>query len=168
MRPGDFALERGHGLVAAAIRLGTRSRFNHAKLVISENGDVLESLADGAEYGTVKPTDLVIETPLTDAERAAIPDIATLLYGTPYAWLDVVAIGLAQFGIVSRWSERRLARPDRLFCSQLVDYAWSLAGFKAFNDGRPPQAVSPGDLADLAFVDSWRVLQKPAGYQFHE
>lgn len=164
MRPGDFALERDKGFVGWGIRLFTRSRWNHAKLIVDESGKTLEALASGAVYDKVLPTDIVVEAPLSDSQRAGIPDIAWLLEGRPYAYLDIVALALAQFGIRPKWARRRLMNEDQLFCSQLVDYAWELAGFKAFADGRIPGDVTPGDLADLAFVDWWPVLQHPAEY----
>lgn len=167
MRPGDFALERDSGLIGWAIRLFTRSRWNHAKLIVDESGKTLEALASGAVYGKVQPTDIVIQAPLADNQRADIAHIAWLLEGRPYAYLDILALALAQFGIRPKWAQRRLENEDQLFCSQLVDYAWALAGFKAFDDGRIPGDVTPGDLADLAFVKWWPVLQQPAGYGFH-
>lgn len=164
VRAGDVALVRSAGFVAWCIRLGTRSRFNHARLVIDDADGTLEANPGGAQFGYVSATDLIVSPPLTDAQRAKIPDIARSLHGIPYAFADVAAIGLAQFGLTLPSVKRRLARPDRLFCSQLVDQAWSLAGFQAFNDGRPPQDVSPGDIADLAFAAGWTVVQQPAQY----
>jgi hypothetical protein len=168
MRPGDVALERGHTLVGFLIRLGTRSRVNHAKLVVSEDGRCLSANADGADYEYVKPSDIIVSAPLTDDQRAMIPAIADHLAGTPYGYLDCAALGLAQLGITLPSVKRRLARPDRLFCSQLVDYAWQLVGFHAFNDLRPPQDVSPGDLADLAFTAGWSLVQRPSGWRVHQ
>lgn len=168
MRPGDVALVRTDNLIGGAIRLGTRSRVNHARLVVSEDGRCLEANADGADFGWIRPSDIVVTAPLTDDQRSAIGPIAKQLAGTPYGYLDCAALGLAQLGITLPSVKRRLARPDRLFCSQLVDYAWQLAGFHAFNDLRPPQDVSPGDLADLAFTSAWPVVQRPAGWRVHE
>jgi hypothetical protein len=36
-----------------------------------------------------------------------------------------------------------------------VDLVWRSVGFHAFTDGRLPQNVSPGDIADLALVNGW-------------
>lgn len=157
-KPGDVALTRSPSLVGWAIRLGTRSHYNHARLVVSEYGDVVEALSRGASRGVVRSDDVVVRPPMTDRERAEIPAIGESLLGTPYGFLDVAAIGLAQFGLVLPSVTRRIERPDHLFCSQLVDYAWTLAGFHAFDDGRVPQDVTPGDLADLAFRSGWTVV----------
>ena len=156
--PGDVALARGSGIVDALIRWGTRSRYNHARLVVDGLGETVEALSSGAIRRHVQLTDVIVRPPLTGKQRAAIPGIAASLVGTPYGFLDVAALGLAQFGITLPSVTRRIARPDRLFCSQLVDEAWREAGFHAFTDGRTPQDVSPGDLADLAFRDGWEVV----------
>lgn len=154
-RPGDIALVRNRGIVDLLIRWGTRSRYNHVRLITDADGSTVEALAKGASRGHVQPGDVVVRPPLTVAEAAKIPHLASWLLGTHYGFLDVAALGLAQFGITLPSVKRRIARPDRLFCSQLVDYVWTEAGFHAFNDGREPQDVSPGDLADLAFSQGW-------------
>jgi hypothetical protein len=157
--PGDFALVRTKGFVGWAIRLGTRSRYNHVRLIISTDGRTLEAESRGAVNGHVQPDDLVIRPPMTRAERARISRVAGMLKGRPYGFLDVAALGLAQFGVMLPSVKRKIANPKRLFCSQLVDYAWTLAGFHAYRDDRVPQDVSPGDLGDLAFRDGWKVVQ---------
>jgi hypothetical protein len=157
MQAGDIALVHNSGIVDDLIRWGTRSRYNHVRLIVDDKGNTVEALAHGAQRGHVRPGDLVVSPPMLAIQRHRIPSIATHLLGTPYGFLDVAALGLAQFGITLPSVKRRIARPDRLFCSQLVDYAWSLAGYHAFTDGRTPQDVSPGDLADLAFREGWKV-----------
>lgn len=156
--PGDVALARSNGIPAWLIRLGTRSRYNHARLVVTERGGTVEAMGSGAVRGHVHKGDVVVRPPLTDEQRNAIPAIGDSLIGTPYGWLDVAALGLAQFGILLPSVKRRIERPDRLFCSQLVDYAWTLAGFHAYDDGRTPQDVSPGDLEELAFRSGWGLV----------
>jgi len=156
--PGDVALARGNDFVGMGIQFGTRSRFNHVRLLVDTKGKVLEADASGAQWHHVHPDDVVVRPPLTVAEQAQIPEIAAHLHGTPYGFLDCAALGLAQFGLTLPSVTRRVSRPDRLFCSQLVDYAWFLAGFHAFDDGRVPQDVSPGDIADLALRAGWKVV----------
>lgn len=154
-RPGDIALVRNSGIVDTLIRWGTRSRYNHVRLIVDEDGGTVEALAKGASKGHVMPGDVVVRPPLSSPEVAKIPVLADWVVGTRYGFLDVAALGLAQFGITLPSVKRRIRRPDRLFCSQLVDYLWTLAGYHAFTDHRTPQDVSPGDLADLAFREGW-------------
>lgn len=152
MRPGDIALAvNSQAWYAYLICLFTRSRYSHVRLIVDESGRCVEAVAGGVRYGTVMPGDVVIPAPLTDSQRETIRDWADQYIGIPYAWLDVVLLGLAQVGVRLPWlARRRVERPDRLFCSQLIDLAWSDAGYDAFRDGRLPRNVSPGDLADLA------------------
>lgn len=155
-RPGDFALSRSDGFVGAAIRVGTRSRYNHLRLVTSDRGDVLESLGQGATPGKIRPGDVVVSVPLTDAQRAAVPAVATSLVGVQYSYVGVALLGLAQVGIhLPGPLADRLRDPADLFCSQLWDEAVLRVGFHAFADGRLPHNVSPGDLHDLAFRSGW-------------
>jgi hypothetical protein len=156
--PGDVALSRSDSFTGWAIRLGTRSRINHTRWVVDEAGGTLEAMSKGAVWGHVRKGDLVIRPPMTDDQREQVPTIARELHGTKYGFLGVLALGLAQFGIMLPWVRTRIQRRDELFCSQLVDYGWYLCGFHAYTDGRVPQDVSPGDLGDLAFRSGWKVI----------
>lgn len=161
MKPGDIALVHGPSLVDTLIRWGTRSRYNHVRLIVSERGDTVEALAHGAQRGHVQPGDLIVSPPLTVAQRARVSGIADTLvlanggHGVPYGFADVAALGLYQFGVRLPVITERIRDPHTLFCSQLADYVWTRVGYHAFTDGRTPQAVSPGDLADLAFREGW-------------
>ncbi len=150
MKPGDFFVIRTDGWAAPWIRLITRSDVNHAGLYVG-NGTIIEARPEGAGYAPVSDGAIWSHLPLTDAERVTVVQQATLLVGTPYSWVDVACIGLADlFGWhVPEWVRKRLNRRDRLMCSQLVDEAYRRAGIQLFTDGRPSGDVSPGDLADL-------------------
>lgn len=157
MLPGDVALFRPHNTVGRVIASVTMARFCHARLIIDQAGNTVEADFGGAIRGRVEPGDVIVSPPLTLEQRAAIPSIAAPLVGTPYGWADIIALGAAQLGVrhLPRFVRARLARTDRLFCSQLVDIAWQRAGYRAFDDGRTPLDVSPGDIADLAFTHEW-------------
>lgn len=155
MRPGDFALVRTNGVIGWLIRVVTRSQYNHARLIVADNGTVLEANPTGAEVGHVRAGDVVVSVPLTDEQRAQIPFVAIHLLGRPYGFLDVAALGLSRLGLRIPSVRRRIANPRTLFCSQLVDLAWANVGFQAFADGRTPQDVTPGDLDDLAKRGGW-------------
>jgi hypothetical protein len=155
MLPGDVALVRPGGWVGAGIDVVTTSRYCHIRLIVAEDGSTVEANPPGAMRGRIQGGDVIVTAPLTDAQRAQVATTAAALIGIPYGWLDVAALGLAQFGIHPPGLSKRLGRPDRLFCSQLVDLVWRSVGFHAFTDGRLPQNVSPGDIADLALVNGW-------------
>lgn len=156
--PGDCALSRSDTVVGWGIRLGTRSRFNHARWVVDPAGGTLEAMGEGAIWGHVRKSDLVIRPPMDDQQRSLVPSVAQTLHGRGYGWLGVTALGFAQFGVTIPPVRKRIMRTDELFCSQLVDYGWLLCTFHAYNDGRIPMDVSPGDLGDLAFRSGWEVV----------
>ncbi|MGN6724131.1 MAG: hypothetical protein ACTHJM_16105 [Marmoricola sp.] len=155
MRPGDVALFRPHNALGRAVAVFDRSRYCHVRLIVAEDGTTVEADLKGAIEGRVRDGDVIVTAPLTVAQRALIRAHAEALLGTPYGFADIGALALAQFGIRLPSLSRRLDRYDRLFCSQLVDVVWQSVGFAAFDDGRLPQDVTPGDIADHAFTNDW-------------
>lgn len=155
MKPGDVALFRPANPVGNAIAVFDQARYCHIRLVTDEDGGTIEADFKGAIKGHVQDGDVIVTAPLSDEQRAAILAAAEQLLGTPYGFADIAALALSKLGVKLPFLSKRLARPDRLFCSQLVDIVWQAVGFHAFDDGRPPQSVTPGDIADHAFVNSW-------------
>jgi hypothetical protein len=155
VRPGDVALYRPHNTLGRAVAVFDRSRYCHVRLIVNTDGTTVEADLKGAIRGHVRDGDVIVTAPLTDAQRAQVPAVADTLLGTPYGFADIAALALAQLGIRLPSLSRRLDRYDRLFCSQLVDVVWQSVGFTAFDDGRLPQDVTPGDIADHALVNDW-------------
>ena len=155
MRPGDIALYRPHNTIGRAIGFFDSSRYCHVRLITDERGGTVEADFKGAIHGAVQDGDVIVTAPLSDAQRAMVPVIADGLIGTPYGFADLFALAAAKLGIPVPFLAKRLGRPDRLFCSQLVDIVWSATGFVAFDDGRMPQDVTPGDIADHALTNDW-------------
>lgn len=181
---GDFFVSNtGFGagfkskFMAKVVQYGTDSAVNHAGVYVG-NGKVVEAQPGGARYadlslyqgdGTIWAEGLFL--PYEDAGWL-VADEAVRMIGTPYGYKDILAIALAQprferlFGVDlidnfvdwedQPWWVKRLARKDRLICSQLVDEAYRLAGIHLYNDGRLSQLVSPGDLHRL-------ILEKKVG-----
>ncbi|WP_431935811.1 hypothetical protein [Micromonospora sp. RP3T] len=103
-----------------------------------------------------------------DAGPAGWQRTATLaaydMVGTPYGFAQYAALaGLVLTGGTTADTRGPLARyvnrrhpntglPVRVICSQLVDEALRVAGVHLFDDGRPPQYVTPGALF-------WRAAQ---------
>jgi len=155
MQAGDIAMVKTTAIWGALIRVFTRSRYDHAVLILNDRGLAVEAVPSGARYCYVQPEDIVVSPPLTSDQRLVVRAKGHALIGTRYNFLDVGLLGLAQLGVRAEWLRKRLARADRLFCSQLIDLALQDAGYHLFEDGRLPQNVSPGDLADLAFREGW-------------
>jgi uncharacterized protein YycO len=160
-QPGDYGVQRTRGLAAWAIRVATRSKFSHAFVVVRD-GYVVEARGSGAVCRPLGIRDAIYSTDvieLSSAERSDIVNAAMYLVGTPYGWIDIVSIGLLQYGIRPKWVRDRVQRLDQLICSQLVDLAYEgpaerlggmvllAPGVHLFADGRLPMDVTPGDLA---------------------
>ena len=152
--PGDFAVVATPGIMARLIRLVTRSTVNHAFMLVAP-GRIIEAKPSGAQVVLLANYDGMPQTwsdmDLSPTVRAAIVDHALDHLGDPYSWVDDACIGLADlFGWhVPAAVRRRLARPDRLMCSQLVDVAYLEAGVHLFSDGRIPGDVAPASLLTL-------------------
>lgn len=86
--------------------------------------------------------------------REHIADFGRSLRGTKYGYLDYLSLGLERFNLKVPWVEDRVRRQDRLICSQLVDFAYQMAGIHLFDDGRLPQDVTPGDLEHWVYKNA--------------
>lgn len=151
---GAFGVVRTGSFVAPFIRLLTRSQVNHAFVVLgqSRQGEwiILEAQSRGARYAALSKYDsmevVFSNYDLTDEERGAVVAQARGLHGTPYNYLDIVALCLLTFGLRWSWLLKRAQSAKRLICSQLVDRAYERAGLRLYSDGRPDGEVTPGDL----------------------
>lgn len=97
----------------------------------------------GPAYGYVR-------LPLSDEQRAAVSRAALDLVGTPYSFMDYVALALWEYGwtrpIGGSALRRYVSGSGRMICSQLVDHVLCKIGFHLFTDGRLHQDVTPGQL----------------------
>lgn len=159
-RPGDIGLTRISGLTGVLVGLGQfiirdASRYTHV-FVVLDNNEIIEAMPGGAKIesldkyaGTTKygsPKAVYLDIKLTADQRFGIVQNARQLKGTPYSFLDYVALSLERFGIKWKWLENYVASTKHLICSQLADEAYRRAGVHLFDDGRLPQKVTPGDL----------------------
>lgn len=168
-QPGDFFVTEYRGtewraqLMSYAIQWGTASHVNHAGIYIGD-GQVIEARPGGAGYapaaGYLGSNTKWSSLPVLASQAEAIVAAAIEHIGTPYGWLDAVAIAVAQRRLGGHldttkpieqqpWWYRRIGRADRLICSQLVDLAYYEAGIHLFDDGRAFGLVSPGDLENI-------------------
>jgi len=148
-QPGDYGVERTRGFTAWAIRVATRSAFSHAFVVVRD-GYVVEARSKGAVCRPLGIRDAIYSSDaikLSASDRNGIVIEAEDLIDTPYGWLDIVSIGLLQYGIRPKFIRDRVKRTDRLICSQLCDLACLRAGVHLFDDDRLAQDVTPGDMA---------------------
>lgn len=186
--PGSFFLRHPGGLggrcIAAAqafVRGG--SYWTHAGLVLDRH-EVIEAQPGGAK---IRPLDSILDgrpTLISDEPvrrqvtqfgsglsyplqvdhyealaRACVVERARDLEGTPYSFLDYLALGVAEWAHVHRGRVATavadalrgyVESSGHLICSALVDRAYSNAGIHLFDDGRLPGDVTPQDLAEYA------------------
>jgi hypothetical protein len=165
VQTGDFFVVRTAGWPAAVIRWFTRSWANHAGIVLSPHGQTIEAKREGATYGNLSVYSgdrmEVGSPPLTNRQRMDVAITAMRFYGRPYGWLDILSLGLLRWHIDVPWVRRRVARTDRLICSQLVDLAYRGAGIALFDDNRPPEDVTPADLAGVLAKENAHAAAPP-------
>ena len=151
-KPGTYACVRTGGFYAWLIRVGTRSRYNHAFLVVDDHGGIIEAAPRGARRAMLadyRADSLLFDVneQITDAQRARVAAKAETLLGTPYGWTDIVRLALRCAGVKWGWLTAAADKERAMICSQLVAICGDAAGLD-WNCGREaPAAVTPGDLA---------------------
>ena len=155
---GDFGVVRTKGFVGKAIRLMTRSQVSHAFIYIGA-GWIIEAQARGSTKTKLsKYTGRTIvwnwnsDQYLSPTTRVRIASEARKMLGTPYNFLDLVALFFLTSGFRWDWLLKRAQNNNRMICSQLVDEAYARVGEHLFDDERPSGQVTPGDL--LMFIAS--------------
>lgn len=135
------------------------SRWNHAGVYVGD-GVIVEAVGRVRYNDTAAYPDATWSTGRLPAhltpdpmQRQAIANRAHDLIGTPYSWLDLLAIGLAQRRLGAEvnsrtWWARRLSADGHLLCSQAVAVEYAAAGID-LEPGTIPGLVSPADLGDL-------------------
>jgi hypothetical protein len=138
--------------------IGDASPVQHAFVCVGDH--VVEAMPGGA---LLTPLDTYrgrgdvawSRYPLTDAQRVVIVGRAVSLIGTPYSFLDYLAIALDHWGIRPKRLRRYVASSGHLICSALVDDCYRAAGVHLFADGRDVGDVTPGDLARLLLTEEF-------------
>lgn len=163
--PGDYCcVDITTGNIAgrimdSAIRRFTNSQYNHAFIIVSEDGDIVEAQPRGAALGNISRYDgerkIFSATNLTGEQREKIVETAISCVGIPYGFLDIAYLGLASAGINWNWLLNQVLREDRMICSQLVAYCGASALADSWLCGKAhPQLVKPSDLSSLAFAET--------------
>ena len=155
--PGDFILTHSSACVSRIIRWGQSLRFwgrkrkytwwNHAALIVSQQGDIIEALGDGVEknelskYTPTEYTVVRIHPDLITAEdRNEVVNYAEWALGQEYGYLTIISIALSLiFG-----GKFSFFIDGQSICSGLV--ARALERTKVIFD-RSPSHIMPADLA---------------------
>lgn len=170
LRPGDIMFGPIGGAVGVLVGAGQlilgdatpRSwKVRHVGVVTQSIGNgpgdrivkLVQAMPSGAEEITLGPEhwtrDHVYIRPAYDfnLDSAFITARAARSYiGTPYSFLDYVALAGLHLGIRNGPVRRYVTSSKHMICSQLADQAMSDAGHHVFTDGRLPQDVTPAEL----------------------
>lgn len=157
---GAIGLTQIHGGLGVMIRLGQWlagggfANYQHAFVCVDVVGDVatvVEAEPGGARYGVYGPTDRILwsDFMLTDAEQHAVVVAAESYIGTPYSFLDYLALSLHKFHIPAPYLKRYISSTKHQICSQLADQCYQDAGIHLFKDHRWPGYVMPLDLLEV-------------------
>lgn len=154
-QPGDFGLTKIKGWTGIWVSLGQwlngdASRYTHAFLVL-DNDEVIEAQPGGAVITPLSTYSGRLDTvfshrELTDEQRDTMVAHARTLVGTPYSFLDYLAIALVRLGFTPDFIVRRVVGSKHLICSQLVAQEYDYVGAPLFTDGTPSHMITPGDL----------------------
>ncbi len=149
---GTYGCVHTGGWEATAIRIGTRSHYNHVFLVVDDQGGIIEADPGGARRSNINAygTDNILYSRdvLTPTQQTKLVTKAETLLGTQYGWLDIARLSLRSLGIQWEWLTRAADNEKTLICSQLVALCGQAAGLD-WNCGREaPAAVTPADLAN--------------------
>lgn len=153
---GDFGVVPVPGGAGKLIRIGQwlngdgYADYEHAFVVV-DGGRVIEGRPSGAGYNQVAAYPGAAYYRCPENHREDVANAAAGLIGRGYSWVDYLALAAVRFRLDTIAPPLRdyVTDSGRLICSQLVDYAYQLAGVQLYDDGRLPGDVTPGDLYAL-------------------
>lgn len=166
--PGDIGLTQITGDVGRLIRFGQWlngdgfADYEHAFVVTKVTLQtpiggpalvrIVEAEPGGAREASLAEYDArnIAWLRCPDQYREAVAQAATSLLGTPYSFLDYLALALHRFHIPAPGLRRLIGK--RRICSALADAAAQMGGWKLFRDGRDPGDVTPADIWQLIRV----------------
>jgi hypothetical protein len=158
--PGDFILTRNHAWTGRIIRWGQGLRFrgskrkytwcNHAALIVSNNGDIIEAVRHGVEEDNLMkytPEDCaIVHIDANQEDRHEVVAYAVWALKQEYAYLTIVSIAFSLiFG-----GKFSFFIDGQTICSGLV--ARALERTNVIFD-RSPSHIMPADLASYFKVD---------------
>jgi cell wall-associated NlpC family hydrolase len=156
-QPGDIGLTQITGDVGRLIRLGQWlngdgfADWEHCFVSIG-NGQIVEAEPGGARIAELTEYDgrNVVWLRCPAEHRQAVADAARGLVGTPYSFLDYLALALGRFHIPVPGLRRLIGR--HRICSALADAAAQAGDWTLFDDERDPGDVTPADIWQLIRV----------------
>lgn len=156
-QPGDYGCTPLSDDVGKLIRLGQWlngdgfRNYEHA-FIWTDSGMIVEAEPGGAvevpfHYDLAQCA--VSSVPLTGPEQTAIVRAARSYVGTPYSWLDYLALAAHRLHIPAPGLREYVASSHHMICSALVDRAYADGDVHLFG-GIWEGYVTPANLAALA------------------
>jgi hypothetical protein len=145
IKPGNFILTHGNSLIDKFIHFATRSRWNHAALVVSSDGDIIELETKGIQKSTINeyPPDefYLVALKMEDADRKQVVAYAEYMLKkhAHYGILTVVSILLK----ILTNSRLVIKLDGTLICSEFVAKALAQGGIIWDRD---TSLIVPADL----------------------
>jgi hypothetical protein len=164
-KPGDFAVVSAGGLAGPVVGVAERwllaagpySDYQHAFIYMGSSPklgpghDIIQAEPAGADWAALtlhaKTLWSTGKIPLTEMQRGDVMTAAMRYLGTPYSFLDYLAIGLHHWHLPAPGLKAYIASTRHQICSQLIDQCYLDAGVHLFADGRWPGFCTPPDLA---------------------
>lgn len=158
-KPGDIGLTGSKSLTgrivkAAQALIDDHSFVTHTFIVLYD-GWIIEAQPGGATFSRLDkyPDAVFSRYNLTDDKRTDIVVEAIKMHGTPYSFLDYLAIGLSHWRMCPKSILNRVESSGHMICSQLCTEAYRRAGVDIFPE-RLPQDVTPVKLANRVVHDN--------------
>ncbi len=159
--PGRYVCVRTHGWGARVIRLATHSPYNHAFMITSSLGDIIEATPEGVREGRISEyagCQAVINTDAMDSQQQAhLVSVAHSFVGTRYNDLAIANDGLESLGVFWNWLARCSNEDHEVVCSQLVALIGQHAGYDWFHGKSYASEVTPADLANRPLVKKFAI-----------
>lgn len=157
---GRYVVVKTGGFPAWVIRRATHSPFNHAFIVVSDDGDIVEAQPGGAvkshisRYQGCQMAYNASEAYIGD-DAEAIAQKALSLAGVPYNDIDIAELGIESLGHPWNWLAKIAASDGEMICSQLV-VVCGKSGLMDWQCGKPtPADVTPGDLGRRPVMETY-------------
>lgn len=145
LKPGDFILTHGSSLFDTLIQTFTFSHWNHAALIIDEEGTLLEAVDKGIKKHHLskyrKEEVYIVRTEFNETEREHIVKygLKMLADHEKYGFLTIFSIALK---IITK-SRLIIKLEGTIICSEFVANALARGGIIWDKD---PELITPADL----------------------
>jgi len=143
--PGDFVVTHGSDFFDKMIRFFTHSRWNHAALIVSKEGDIIELTSGGIKKNTIQKYQdhdrYIVHITMSDEDRGHVGAYASYMLNQhdKYGFLTIATIA---FKILTK--SRLVVKLDgTLICSEFVARALGQGGLLWPKD---PSFITPADL----------------------